>query len=160
KTRAAEQRRQATTSVSQRSGFRARCSRAARTCAHRTTAAATVRPRAMPSRSIRQPVTSDSDVSFARGGRKAMSTEKRRDQAKGATESKDRAVNRRSVLLGSSTLAATAAVGLGSKSPLTVGQAQAQPTTSGQRPNILVLWGDDVGIANVSAYSFGLMGYK
>jgi hypothetical protein len=23
-----------------------------------------------------------------------------------------------------------------------------------------VIWGDDVGLANVSAYSFGLMGYK
>src|SRR5262249_55109523 len=39
--------------------------------------------------------------------------------------------------------------------------AQQQPATpSGQRPNILVIWGDDVGIANVSAYSFGVMGIK
>jgi arylsulfatase len=28
------------------------------------------------------------------------------------------------------------------------------------KPNILVLWGDDVGIANVSTYSGGLMGYE
>lgn len=28
-----------------------------------------------------------------------------------------------------------------------------------QRPNILVIFGDDIGQANVSAYSFGLMGY-
>ncbi len=28
------------------------------------------------------------------------------------------------------------------------------------KPNILVIWGDDVGISNVSAYSRGLMGYK
>jgi arylsulfatase len=27
------------------------------------------------------------------------------------------------------------------------------------RPNILVIWGDDVGIANISAYTRGLMGY-
>ena len=39
-------------------------------------------------------------------------------------------------------------------------QAQAQPAPAGQRPNILVIWGDDVGIANVSAYSFGVMGIK
>ncbi|RUP10752.1 arylsulfatase [Hyphomicrobium sp.] len=32
--------------------------------------------------------------------------------------------------------------------------------TSGGKPNILVLWGDDIGIANVSAYSNGLMGYE
>ncbi|WP_420709393.1 arylsulfatase [Shewanella sp. 10N.7] len=28
------------------------------------------------------------------------------------------------------------------------------------KPNILVIWGDDIGQANVSAYTFGLMGYK
>ena len=28
------------------------------------------------------------------------------------------------------------------------------------KPNILVLWGDDIGISNVSAYSDGLMGYR
>jgi hypothetical protein len=40
-------------------------------------------------------------------------------------------------------------------------QAQQQPVApSGQRPNILVIWGDDVGLANVSAYSFGIMGIK
>ena len=29
-----------------------------------------------------------------------------------------------------------------------------------QKPNILVIWGDDVGQSNISAYTFGLMGYK
>ena len=29
----------------------------------------------------------------------------------------------------------------------------------GKKPNILVIWGDDVGISNISAYSDGLMGY-
>ena len=28
------------------------------------------------------------------------------------------------------------------------------------KPNILVIWGDDVGQANISAYTFGLVGYK
>ena len=28
------------------------------------------------------------------------------------------------------------------------------------KPNILVIWGDDVGQTNLSAYTFGLMGYK
>ncbi len=28
------------------------------------------------------------------------------------------------------------------------------------RPNILVIWGDDVGITNLSCYSDGLMGYR
>ena len=28
------------------------------------------------------------------------------------------------------------------------------------KPNILVIWGDDIGITNLSAYSDGLMGYR
>jgi len=27
------------------------------------------------------------------------------------------------------------------------------------KPNILVIWGDDIGITNISAYSDGIMGY-
>ena len=29
-----------------------------------------------------------------------------------------------------------------------------------KQPNILVIWGDDIGISNISAYSDGLMGYR
>ena len=45
-------------------------------------------------------------------------------------------------------------------------EAQEQPGTPapssspGGKPNILVLWGDDIGIANLSTYSGGLMGYE
>ena len=38
--------------------------------------------------------------------------------------------------------------------------AAATPAGSGSKPNILVIWGDDVGVANISAYSNGLMGYE
>lgn len=31
---------------------------------------------------------------------------------------------------------------------------------SAKRPNILVIWGDDIGITNLSCYSDGLMGYR
>ena len=34
------------------------------------------------------------------------------------------------------------------------------PTTAQQKPNIVIIWGDDIGQSNVSAYSRGLMGYK
>jgi arylsulfatase len=27
------------------------------------------------------------------------------------------------------------------------------------KPNILVMWGDDIGQSNLSCYSFGVMGY-
>ena len=30
----------------------------------------------------------------------------------------------------------------------------------GKKPNILVIWGDDIGGFNVSAYNMGMMGYK
>ncbi|HTX51985.1 MAG TPA: hypothetical protein VMD08_01145, partial [Candidatus Baltobacteraceae bacterium] len=29
-----------------------------------------------------------------------------------------------------------------------------------KKPNILVIWGDDIGIHNISAYNLGVMGYK
>lgn len=28
------------------------------------------------------------------------------------------------------------------------------------KPNILVIWGDDIGISNLSCYSDGVMGYR
>jgi arylsulfatase A-like enzyme len=28
------------------------------------------------------------------------------------------------------------------------------------KPNILVIWGDDIGITNLSCYSDGLIGYR
>ena len=34
------------------------------------------------------------------------------------------------------------------------------PTWAQDKPNILVIWGDDIGITNISAYSRGMMGYK
>jgi Sulfatase len=29
-----------------------------------------------------------------------------------------------------------------------------------KKPNILVIWGDDIGYSNISAYNLGMMGYK
>ncbi|MEH6585669.1 MAG: arylsulfatase [Halioglobus sp.] len=34
------------------------------------------------------------------------------------------------------------------------------PAVAADKPNILVMWGDDIGISNISAYSDGIMGYK
>ncbi len=38
--------------------------------------------------------------------------------------------------------------------------AAAIPAAAQDRPNILVIWGDDIGQFNVSAYNMGMMGYK
>ncbi|MBV9251844.1 MAG: sulfatase-like hydrolase/transferase, partial [Acetobacteraceae bacterium] len=39
--------------------------------------------------------------------------------------------------------------------------AQTQATSGGaQRPNIVIIWGDDIGISDISAYSLGLMGFR
>ncbi len=38
--------------------------------------------------------------------------------------------------------------------------AMAAPAWAQDKPNILVIWGDDVGQTNVSAYSMGVMGYR
>src|SRR6202030_1487634 len=34
------------------------------------------------------------------------------------------------------------------------------PKPKTDKPNILVIWGDDIGIANLSCYTRGLMGYQ
>jgi arylsulfatase len=84
-----------------------------------------------------------------------------------SNETEDRALNRRNILLGTSTLVAAAAMTSGAlaqaqkAAPATAPAAPATPAApSGRKPNILVIWGDDVGIANISAYSNGLMGYE
>ena len=38
--------------------------------------------------------------------------------------------------------------------------APAAVATGQKRPNILVIWGDDIGVHNVSAYNHGIMGYR
>jgi arylsulfatase A-like enzyme len=81
-----------------------------------------------------------------------------KDQAEiSSDETKAKSINRRNVLLGTSTLVAAAAMTSGA---LAQAQKAAPATASGRKPNILVIWGDDVGIANISAYSNGLMGYE
>ncbi|WP_419655649.1 AslA: arylsulfatase [Desulfosarcina variabilis str. Montpellier] len=38
--------------------------------------------------------------------------------------------------------------------------AISSPVDAAQKPNILVIWGDDVGQSNISAYTKGMMGYR
>ncbi|MDM9646787.1 arylsulfatase [Rhizobium sp. S163] len=82
----------------------------------------------------------------------------------GKLEEAHHTVSRRSVLLGGSSLALTA-LATASAASKAVAQTQqpAQPSTaspSGKKPNILVIFGDDIGIPQISAYTMGLMGYR
>jgi arylsulfatase len=74
-------------------------------------------------------------------------------------KSKDHPFSRRNVLLAGTTLAAASAIG--SASHVETAQAQPRPAApaSGRPPNILVIWGDDIGTWNISHNNRGMMGY-
>jgi len=83
-----------------------------------------------------------------------MPNDEHRDKLKGTNHT----LNRRNMLLGGTTLAATTAM---AASPARIAQAQQRPATpSGRKQNILVIFGDDIGQSDISAYTFGLMGYR
>ncbi len=68
---------------------------------------------------------------------------------------------RRSILLGGAALSVLGAVGLGTSTK--IAQAQQQPQTApaaGRRPNILVIFGDDIGLWNLSVWNKGMMGFR
>ena len=44
--------------------------------------------------------------------------------------------------------------------PLALGLSAVAALAQAKKPNILVIWGDDVGQSNISAYTRGLVGYK
>ncbi len=70
-------------------------------------------------------------------------------------KTKNGALDRRSILLAGSAFAAASA--LGSQQ---IARAQQSTPSPGGRPNILVIFGDDIGQSNISAYTFGVMGYR
>ncbi|QCO00021.1 arylsulfatase (plasmid) [Azospirillum argentinense] len=74
-------------------------------------------------------------------------------------------MSRRSVLAGSTALvAAAAAVGAASQAAAQTQTPPAAPPAAGgaggRQPNILVIFGDDIGVSQISAYTMGLMGYR
>jgi arylsulfatase A-like enzyme len=66
------------------------------------------------------------------------------------------ALNRRNILLGSTTLAAASALGTAAGVQKAVEQAQ----QAAGKPNILVIMGDDIGWFNIGAYHQGIMSGK
>src|SRR5215217_425045 len=156
RTRAAGAKTAATTLPRRTSGSRARSSRAARTSARRTTADAIGRRRAMPSRSTHRQVISASAAS----GEKALTRsitedyvmfERILDSVRGGSRSSRTGWGGGScaALLGATALTSLALSGPAS----TPAAAQPQP----QKPNILFIMGDDIGVMQPSIYHRGLM---
>jgi alkaline phosphatase len=63
---------------------------------------------------------------------------------------------------GLSALAFSCVTGIAVAQEATEGAATQEATESAdaEKPNILVIWGDDIGQSNISAYTMGLMGYQ
>jgi hypothetical protein len=72
------------------------------------------------------------------------------------------AIKRRDLLMSGSSLVAASALAATGLTRAARSQQQPLPVPAppGRRPNILVIFGDDIGQTNLSAYSFGVMGYR
>ena len=71
---------------------------------------------------------------------------------------------RRNLLLGGTALAALAALGLAgpqlAQAQTTTPAAPPAPAGGRKQPNILVIFGDDIGLWNLSVWNKGMMGFK
>ncbi len=74
-----------------------------------------------------------------------MSDRKEKDQTS--------VLSRRNILLAGTVLAGATTI------PMQLAQAQRTAGSSGRQPNIVVIWGDDIGQTDISAYSLGLIGF-
>jgi arylsulfatase A-like enzyme len=93
-----------------------------------------------------------------------MTSEKRDGTIDPGSKSDDcQAISRRNVLLGTSSIVAAAALTTEALAQVQKAAPAAAPTTaasSGRKPNILVIFGDDIGVPQISAYTMGMMGYR
>ncbi|MGV7215077.1 arylsulfatase [Bradyrhizobium sp. UFLA05-112] len=72
----------------------------------------------------------------------------------------DQTINRRNLLLGTSSIVAAATLTFEALAQAQKAAPLAVAAPSGRKPNILVIFGDDIGQTNISTYSFGVMGYR
>jgi arylsulfatase len=91
----------------------------------------------------------------------AMSKDRIPEKPEMSTGPIDGGLKRRDLLLsGSSLVAASALSAVGLTSPAQAQQPATAPATAGQRPNIVVVMGDDIGWFNIGAYHQGIMSGK
>lgn len=81
------------------------------------------------------------------------------EEADRAELQSDFTLNRRNILLSGGSLIALAATA-GAVAEAQTTKAPEAAAAGGSKPNILIIWGDDIGWWNVSAYNQGMMGYK
>jgi arylsulfatase A-like enzyme len=90
-----------------------------------------------------------------------MSKDKAPEQFETNSEPSSAGLKRRDLLLsGSSLVAASALSAVGLTSPAHAQQPATAPATAGQKPNIVVIMGDDIGWFNIGAYHQGIMSGK
>jgi arylsulfatase A-like enzyme len=90
-----------------------------------------------------------------------MSKDKVPEQSETNSEPTSAGLKRRDLLLsGSSLVAASALSAVGLTSPAHAQQPATAPATAGQKPNIVVVMGDDIGWFNIGAYHQGIMSGK
>ncbi|TYL93966.1 arylsulfatase [Bradyrhizobium rifense] len=89
---------------------------------------------------------------------RVMSNDKMPEKPEMSTGPTGAGLKRRDLLLsGSSLVAASALSAVGLTSVAQAQQQPAAPVAAGQRPNIVVIMGDDIGIWNIGAYHRGMM---
>src|SRR5258706_8126482 len=87
-----------------------------------------------------------------------MSNNRIAGESEAGAELTSAGLKRRDLLLsGSSLVAASALSAVGLASPAQAQQPATAPAAAGQRPNIVVIMGDDIGMWNIGAYHRGLM---
>jgi len=89
-----------------------------------------------------------------------MPGESKENGPSNSTSSDNSVLSRRNILLAGTSLAAATAINAVDRTQVAQAQQQQPSAPSGSKPNILVIFGDDVGQANISAFTHGLVGYK
>ena len=79
-----------------------------------------------------------------------------KDKRSDDVEREGKGLKRRDLLLASSSFLAASTFSMTGLSTAT----QAQQSADGRKPNILVIFGDDIGVPQISAYTMGMMGYR
>ena len=88
-----------------------------------------------------------------------MNGDRLKGKSADSTEKNAGGLKRRELLLGSSTLLAASSLLATGHQATAQAQQRAPAASGGKQPNIVIIWGDDIGLSDVSAYSQGLMGF-